>query len=205
MPANHEPTTEEPMNAQSEQYQAALERFIVFWGEMASNWGINRTMAQIHALLYVSEEALDTDRIMERLQISRGNANMNLRSLMSWSLVYKVPVEGSRKDYYTAEKDVWHITAQIIKEREQREIKPVRQQLEECRDILWEGTDATACAELPPHEQAFCHRIENLMELMQVFEGFSAALLPLVNARNADMIKQLIKLAATFNAANNDA
>ena len=96
MPANHEPTTEEPMNAQSEQYQAALERFIVFWGEMASNWGINRTMAQIHALLYVSEEALDTDRIMERLQISRGNANMNLRSLMSWSLVYKVPVEGSR-------------------------------------------------------------------------------------------------------------
>ncbi len=190
------------MNVPTDRYQQALDRFIVFWGEMATNWGINRTMAQIHALLYVSEEALDTDTIMERLQISRGNANMNLHSLMNWSLVYKVSVEGSRKDFYTAEKDVWHITAQIIKEREEREIKPVRQQLEECQALLWEGTEATSCAELSKQEQEFCQRIENLVDLMQVFEGFSKALLPLVHAHNADMIKQLVQLAATFSAAS---
>ena len=77
-------------------HEEALARFIEFWGDMASNWGINRTMAQIHALLYAVERPLDTDEIMERLQISRGNANMNLRSLVDWNLVKKVHQHGSR-------------------------------------------------------------------------------------------------------------
>src|SRR3712207_4865863 len=76
----------------SRRHQEAQERFILFWGEMASSWWINRTMAQIHALLYASEAPLDTDEIMERLQISRGNANMNLRSLTNWDLVRKTHI-----------------------------------------------------------------------------------------------------------------
>ena len=78
---------------------------------MASAWGINKTMAQIHALLYAENEPLDTDTIMEQLSISRGNANMNLRNLVQWQLVNKVHFKGKRKDYYTAEKDVWNIVA----------------------------------------------------------------------------------------------
>lgn len=181
----------------SARYQEALERFILFWGEMASTWGINRTMAQIHALLYVSEDPLDTDAIMERLQISRGNANMNLHALVNWNLVRKVHQPGSRKDYYIAEKDVWHITAQIIKERERREIAPVMQQLQECRDLLT-GDAATRCDDLSPSDQQFCERIENLMELMEVFDGFFQSLLPFVQRRNVPMIKQFIALAESM-------
>ncbi len=180
-------------------HEEAVERFILFWGEMASNWGINRTMAQIHALLYCAEKPLDTDEIMERLQISRGNANMNLRSLITWNLARKAHQPGSRKDFYTAEKDVWHITAQIIKERERREIKPVHEQLQECRDILAKKQEA--CSELPERDRVLCERLENLMHLMEVFEGFSQALLPFVQARNADTLKKLIAVARALQTA----
>jgi DNA-binding transcriptional regulator GbsR (MarR family) len=173
--------------AASERHQEALQRFILFWGEMASSWGINRTMAQIHALLYASERPLDTDEIMQRLQISRGNANMNLRSLINWNLVRKIHLPRSRKDYFAAEKDVWEITAQIVREREKREIRPVMQQLEECCAIL-----SPQGQPLSGPEEQFRERIESLMELMKVFEGFSHTLVPLIQRRNVPMIRQLI-------------
>lgn len=176
-------------------HREALRRFILFWGEMASNWGINRTMAQIHALLYAVEEPLDTDTIMARLQISRGNANMNLRSLMNWNLVRKVHLAGSRKDFYTAEKDVWEITLQIIRERERREIRPVMQQLQECRDILTDGSSVPCGEATDGPEQRFCERIDNLMKLMLVFEGLSRTLLPFIQVRNAELLQQLVGLA----------
>ena len=192
-----EATTEAAAGAVSERYHEALDRFILFWGEMASTWGINRTMAQIHALLYIAEDPLDTDAVMERLQISRGNANMNLHSLVNWNLVRKVHQAGSRKDFYVAEKDVWHITAQIIRERERREIAPVTQQLQDVRDVLTGNQDA-ACHDLSPEDQQFCERIENLMELMEVFDGFFQSLLPFVQKRNVPMMKQFIALAESM-------
>ncbi len=191
--------TEAPLAAArslSARHEEALARFILFWGEMASSWGINRTMAQIHALLYAVEEPLDTDDIMAWLQISRGNANMNLRSLMNWNLVRKVHVPGSRKDYFAAEKDVWEITAQIIRERERREIRPVIQQLEECRVTLTSGGETT----LSQTEAQFYERIQNLRELMEVFEGFSQAFLPFVQQRNGALLRQLIEAAAALHA-----
>ena len=175
-------------------HREALMRFILFWGEMASRWGINRTMAQIHALLYASEHPLDTDEIMRILQISRGNANMNLRSLINWELVRKVHQSGSRKDFYTAEKDVWKITARVVKEREKREIQPVMQQLQECREMLVQD-DA---GNLSDEEQQFCDRIDNLIELMEVFEGFSKALFPFIRERSIAEAKQLIELGLNF-------
>jgi DNA-binding transcriptional regulator GbsR (MarR family) len=193
-----EATTDAAADAVSEHYHEALDRFILFWGEMASTWGINRTMAQIHALLYIAEDPLDTDAIMERLQISRGNANMNLHSLVDWNLVRKTHQAGSRKDYYAAEKDVWHITAQIIRERERREIAPVMQQLQDVRDVLTGDQTDVACRDLDAQEQQFCERIENLMELMQVFDGFFQSLLPFVQKRNVPMMKQFIALAESM-------
>jgi DNA-binding transcriptional regulator GbsR (MarR family) len=179
-------------------HQKALDRFVLFWGEMASTWGINRTMAQIHALLFAVDEPMDTDGIMERLDISRGNANMNLRSLIRWNLVQKVHVPGSRKDYFTAEHDVWEVTARIIQERERRELRPVVQQLRECRLILTDG-EARPCDALADAEQRFCERLENLMHLMKVLDGVSRALLPLLQSRNAPFIRQLIQLAETLH------
>lgn len=188
-------------SAPKARYEEALERYILFWGEMSSTWGVNRTMAQIHALLYISDDPLDTDTIMQRLQISRGNANMNLRSLMNWNLVRKMHQSGSRKDFYYADKDVWQMAAQIIKERERRELRPVRQQLEECRDILLEGASDEPLTE---KDERFRERIESMMDLMQVFETMATLLLPFVENRNLKEVKRLMAFASALQPFTSD-
>ena len=97
---------------------------------MASAWGINKTMSQIHALLYAESCPMDTDMVMDKLDISRGNANMNLHRLLEWELIHKVNFAGDRKDYYSAETDIWKIVSTLIRERQQREIEPIRAELE---------------------------------------------------------------------------
>ncbi len=173
----------------SEKYEQALEQFVLLWGEMASAWGINKTMAQIHALLYAEEDPLDTDTIMDQLDISRGNANMNLRNLVQWKLVHKVHYKGQRKDFYTAEKDVLNIVATIVRERQQREVAPIRRNLEECLDVLDDEAGAT------DEEKAFKERIENFVQFLEMFERFTAALLPYINEKNISFLKHLVKLA----------
>ncbi|PSQ73193.1 MAG: hypothetical protein BRD39_04740 [Bacteroidetes bacterium QH_9_64_21] len=163
------------------------------WGEMASTWGINRTMAKIHALLYCAEQPLNTDQIMERLDVSRGNANMNLRSLVDWDLVTKTRRSGSRKDYYEAEKDVWQITARIIEERHRREVHSVRSQLEECATLLVQEDESID--DRPEAERVLHRRFSNLIDLVKVFEGVSEALLPLVRNEDVDQIEQLLRVA----------
>lgn len=96
------------------------EKFIESWGKMASEWGINRTMAQVHALLLISPNPLTADEVMEQLDISRGNANMNLRALMDWELVHKSLKAGERKEYFYAEKDMWIVVKRIITQRRKR-------------------------------------------------------------------------------------
>ena len=106
-------------------------QFIQAWGKLGSEWGINRTMAQVHALLMVTPDALTTEEIMETLAISRGNANMTLRDLMSWGLVEKQHRMGERKEYFYADKDTWNIARQVAKERRKRELDPIIKVLDE--------------------------------------------------------------------------
>jgi len=101
------------------------EKFIQTWGTLGSNWGINRTMAQIHALLLISPEALSAEDIMEQLKISRGNTNMNVRALMDWGLVFKELKAGERREFFYAEKDMWKVAMQVVKERRKRELEPI--------------------------------------------------------------------------------
>src|SRR5579872_3100018 len=115
-----------------ENLEEAKNRFIHSWGEMGPQWGINRTMAQLHALLMISEKPLSTDDIMKELAISRGNANMNLRSLSDWGLIRTVHVKGDRKEYYQSEKDVWNMFCRIARERKKRELEPVIETMQEC-------------------------------------------------------------------------
>lgn len=173
----------------SDRHKEALDQFILLWGEMASAWGINRTMAQIHALLYAESDPLDTDTIMEQLDISRGNANMNLRNLIQWQLIHKVHFKGKRKDYFTAEKDVWNIVATIIRERQQREVAPIRQNLNSCLELF---DDKESLSE---EELDFRERIENFTEFLVMFERFTKALLPYINKKNLKFLKQLVKIA----------
>jgi len=121
----------------------AQDRFIAAWGQMASTWGISRTMAEVHALLFITAEPLCTDDVMERLEISRGNASMSLRSLLDWGIISKAHRRGDRKEYFQAEQDVWAMFRAIVRERLKREVEPLIAQLHEIRDTTapLEGTD----------------------------------------------------------------
>ena len=101
------------------------EQFIEAWGALGSNWGINRTMAQIHALLLISTSPMCAENIMEELKISRGNANMNIRALIDWGLVYKKIIPGERKEFFIAEKDLWLVVKQVIEQRRKKELEPM--------------------------------------------------------------------------------
>jgi DNA-binding transcriptional regulator GbsR (MarR family) len=117
------------------QLVTSQDQFVQAWGQLGPAWGISRTMAEAHALLYISGRALNTDEVMERLRISRGNASMTLRSLVEWGIVSRVHKPGDRKEYYTAEQDVWTLARQIIRERLRREILPALASLHETRDL----------------------------------------------------------------------
>lgn len=116
-------------------YDEAKLKFIQGWGSLGTNWGINRTMAQIHALLLISPKSLSTENVMEELKISRGNVNMNMRELINWGLVRKDLIPGERKEFFYAEKDIWKAAMQIIKERRKREVEPLMQVLSELKTL----------------------------------------------------------------------
>ncbi|AZB10754.1 transcriptional regulator [Chryseobacterium sp. G0162] len=148
------------------QLSEAKEKYIQTWGTFATNWGINRTMAQVHALLLASGKPLSTDEVMEQLEISRGNANMNLRALIDWGIVRKEFIKGDRKEYFVAEKDVWYLFKQITKERRKREIEPVISFLEELRNI--EDNDSEEAKEfikLMDDFSSVTGKINNIMDL----------------------------------------
>ena len=119
----------------------AKNQFIQAWGTLGSKWGINRTMAQLHALLFVSPEALSTEEMMDELNISRGNVNMNIRELMDWGLVEKMHKPGDRKEYFWAEKDIWKVARQVAKERKKRELEPIMKVLDQVSEVEGDKKD----------------------------------------------------------------
>jgi DNA-binding transcriptional regulator GbsR (MarR family) len=120
------------MNGERDKLKAARGEFVAQWGALGTQWGINRTMAQIHALLMTSPQPVTTDEVMEELQISRGNAHTNLKELVAWGLVRMVVRKGERRDFFEAEKDVWTIFTIVARERKRREIEPALAVLGKC-------------------------------------------------------------------------
>jgi DNA-binding transcriptional regulator GbsR (MarR family) len=119
----------------------ARQQFISSWGAFGTHWGINRTMAQIHALLLITPDPLTQDDIMEQLNISRGNTNMNIRELINWGLVDRVLLTGERKEYFSAEKDIWKVVKQIVKERKKRELEPMLKLLDQLEEVEGDKRD----------------------------------------------------------------
>jgi DNA-binding transcriptional regulator GbsR (MarR family) len=117
------------------EYNEAKQKFIQAWGTLGSNWGINKAMAQLHALLLLSTEPLSAEEIMEELQMSRGNVNMNLRALMDWGIVQKEHKVGERKEFFRTGKDIWALAKQVSKERRRREIEPILTVLEQVQSV----------------------------------------------------------------------
>ena len=116
-------------------FKEGKEKFIETWGILASSWGVPRTMAQIHALLLVEKGAMNTETIMEKLEISRGNAHMNLKELLDWELIFKESHEGCRKDYYFADRNIWEVFRKIAIQRKKRELEPVIRALDELSEV----------------------------------------------------------------------
>ena len=114
--------------------EESKQKFIDTWGALGSEWGINKSVAQVQALLLISTDPVSTDEIMELLTVSRGNANMSLRQLLDYGIIYKRVIAGDRKDYYVAEKDIWKWAVKIAMMRKQREIEPVMSVLEELKN-----------------------------------------------------------------------
>jgi DNA-binding transcriptional regulator GbsR (MarR family) len=110
----------------------ALERFVLHWGDMGSQWGVNRSVAQIQALLYLSERPLTAERIAETLVMARSNVSNSLKELLGWRLIRRVPVMGDRRDHYEAETDLWEMVTRIAQGRKEREIDPAAAALRAC-------------------------------------------------------------------------
>lgn len=114
------------------QLTPTMQRYIVHWGEMGSRWGMNRSVAQIHALLFIAEQPLHADEIAETLGIARSNVSTGLRELQAWNLVHVTQVLGDRRDFFAAQHDTWEVIRSIIEGRKRREIDPTLQALRDC-------------------------------------------------------------------------
>lgn len=123
----------------------ARNLFIRRWGEMAASWGISRTMAEIHALLFLAREPLCTDDVMNQLAVSRGSASMNLRELGNWGLIRRTHRRGDRKEYFEAEKDVWQMFETIVRERRRREVQPIVETIQRCVEMIDAGSGENGC------------------------------------------------------------
>lgn len=164
------------------EYQEAKEKFISTWGSLGTLWGINKAMAQIQALLFISTKPLSMEEIMAELKISRGNTSMNLRQLMDWGIVTKEIVRGERKEFFTTEKDVQELARIVAKERSRREIKPVIKVLEDVSSIKDDGTETTK--ELIKQTKALKDLTDDLDTLMN----------KLVNQKQNWLTKSVLKL-----------
>lgn len=121
----------------------ALEKFVESWGMMGTIWGVNNSVARVHALMIASEEPLSLDDIAAELKISRGNANMCLRELRNWGVIRLVKIPGDRHDYYVTEEDIWKISFAIARERKRREFDPALRVVSETLLDVRKGSSAT--------------------------------------------------------------
>lgn len=147
------------------EYNEAKQKFIQAWGALGSSWGINKAMAQIHALLLISTEPLSTEEVMEELRMSRGNVNMNMRGLMDWGIVKKELKAGERKEYFYTGKDIGELARQVARERRKREIEPIVRVLAEVRNVT--GNDKKATAEfkkVTSELHDFSSKVDGMME-----------------------------------------
>jgi DNA-binding transcriptional regulator GbsR (MarR family) len=162
----------------------AQDQFILEWGRMSSSWGINRTMAQIHALLFVTGIPLEVNEIMDRLQISRGNASMNLRELMDWGVVRRFRQPGDRKDTYITETDPYQMIVRIVKERKRRELDPTAEAIAEILARLPETGDSEEIRSLRT-------RLTALLEIFELVDAVYKQVF--INELSLDQLKTVVE------------
>ncbi|HTZ49589.1 MAG TPA: GbsR/MarR family transcriptional regulator [Verrucomicrobiae bacterium] len=151
----------EPTNRPSRLTPVA-QKFILHWGEMGTKWGINRTVAQVHALLFLSPKPIPADEIAETLAVARSNVSTSLRELQGWGIVRVVHVLGDRRDHFETYKDVWEIFRTVAEERKRREIDPTLRVLNECVNELKSNAQSDAYTR---------ERLESMLEFLTIVTG----------------------------------
>lgn len=152
-----------------DQLRASQDRFVEIWGRMGSAWGISRTMAEVHALLYITGEAWCSDDLMDRLSISRGNASMSLRALEEWGIIERVRRPGERKEFFRAEQDPWVMFRSILRERMKREVDPLLGSLYEIRDQTGARSEGPSSAEVESHNA----RLDSMLGALETLSGLA--------------------------------
>lgn len=166
-PASAPPAPAGVGSRHAQQLRSVQDLFIRRWGEMGQTWGINRTMAEIHALLYITAQPLCTDDVMERLNISRGNASMSLRALCDWGIIRRLHKRGERREYFESLSDVWEMFSIIAAERKRREMDPVLETIKQCQRMLDEESLGKSAARQEA-VQLTRQRLEGMQEFMEV-------------------------------------
>jgi len=164
-----------PLTPLELQLRTSQDLFIRRWGEMGQTWGINRTMAEIHALLYITAQPQCTDDVMERLNISRGNASMSLRALCDWGIIRRLHKRGERREFFESVGDVWEMFSIIAAERKRREMDPVLETIKQCQKMLDESSLGKSAAK-QPEVMATRQRLASMEEFMdltnKIFQQF---------------------------------
>ena len=145
------------------------EAFIQFWGDMGAHWGVPRTVTLVHALLFIEAKPMNTDDVMARLGISRGNASMTLRTLVEWGLASRTHNPTDRKDYFAADQDVWQLFVTVVKARKRREVEPLVGSLQAIADA--------AAASGDPTQTACGDRLAELIQFVRAFDLIAERLL----------------------------
>ena len=156
-----------PLTDTEQKLRTAQDLFIRRWGEMGATWGINRTQAEIHALCYITAQPVCTDDVMERLNISRGNASMSLRALCDWGIIRRLHKRGERREYFESLTDVWEMFSIIAAERKRREMDPVLETIRQCQQMLDEASLGKAAARQEA-VQLTRQRLAGMEEFMEV-------------------------------------
>ncbi|HXM96025.1 MAG TPA: MarR family transcriptional regulator [Candidatus Dormibacteraeota bacterium] len=156
------------------------QKFILHWGEMGTRWGINRTVAQVHALLFLSPKPLPADEISTTLAVARSNVSTSLRELQGWRIVRVVHVLGDRRDHFESIKDVWEIFRIVSEERKRREIDPILRVLGECVQELKSNTQSDAYTR---------ERLESMLQFLTTMTGLFEEVLKMPTGAMKGMVK----------------
>ncbi|MEO0568922.1 MAG: MarR family transcriptional regulator [Pseudomonadota bacterium] len=168
------------INDISEKLPEPVLNFILQWGELGGAWGVNRSIGQIHALLYAADKPMTADQIVDRLGIARSNVSNSLKELVSWKLVRRVPIQGERKEHFAAETDLWEIAALIAKGRKEREIDPAMEVLQACSEQAQND---------PNVDPAVKQRLEDMHEFIASVDKWFDQMMKLSRGQREMMLK----------------
>ncbi len=158
----------------------AVRRFVLEWGNLGERWGVNRSVSQIHALLYASKEPLAAEQIADVLQIARSNVSNSLRELQSWNIIRSVPMLGDRRTFYTAETDLWNLVSRIAAGRKARELDPAAAALRECVELTRDDRNVDPVVQL---------RLREMLEFVERLSRWYDQMIALPRSKIATLMK----------------